>query len=133
VTFRALAAGLALIFAPAPLAAQQAASVELPRPNLEQKMLLRCSAAFGLIAGEQARGDEAANRYPPLAERGREFFVRASAQVMDELGLTSEQLRDLVNAEVETLQSEAARAEDSRAYVDSVMQPCLLALDAAGL
>ena len=45
------------------------------------------SAAFALVANRQESGDPSVQQYPPLKERGGEFFVRASARVMDEAGL----------------------------------------------
>jgi hypothetical protein len=119
---------LALACAAAPVLGQ-----ETPRLGLEHAMQLRCSAAFGIIAGEQARGVASAKAYPPLGERGREFFVRAAAGMMNDLALTREQVQALLSAEVNKLQEDAMKAADPAAYVESVMQPCLLALDASGL
>src|SRR5690606_9992904 len=75
-----LACFAALVFA-GPAAAQVAAP---PQLTLEHKMLLRCSAAFALIAYRQEAGHAEVQQYPPLKQRGSEFFVRASARVMDE-------------------------------------------------
>jgi hypothetical protein len=96
-------------------------------------ILLRCSAAFAIVAGDQARGLPAAKAYPPLAERGKEFFVRASTQLMDELHLTREQVQALLQQQVAQLQQGSAAAKDRAAYLDQVMQPCLEELDGAGL
>lgn len=123
----ALAALLALSAVPAP--AQEAP----PQLSLEQQTLLRCSAAFAIVASEQARGVESALGYPPLGERGREYFVRASARLMDDLSLTREQVAALLKAEVERLQGLAIEAEEPAQLVDSIMQPCLLSLTASGL
>ena len=110
------------------------ASAQDPKPmSLEQQMLLRCSAAFAIVAYEQARRAPSANAYPPLGERGREFFVRSSAQLMDELQLSREELAARMKAEAEELQQSASEADDSAAYVDSVMRPCLAYLEASGL
>jgi hypothetical protein len=117
----------------AALLALPAAAQEAPRYTLEHRMLLRCSAAFAIVAGEQARGAATASAYPPLAERGREFFVRSSVRLMDDLALTREQVEASVRAEVEGLQKASAEAADPAGYVDGVMQPCLSALEASGL
>jgi hypothetical protein len=123
--------GLALTLAlPGPLFA---APAEAPKLSLEQAMRVRCSAAFAIVAGDQARGVEAAKAWPPLGDRGREFFVRASAGLMDDLGLTREQVQALIEAEVARLQDDAVRSDDPAGHFDDVMQPCLLALDASGL
>ena len=104
-----------------------------PALSLEQKMHLRCSAAFAIVADEQKRGVRSVSTYPPLGERGREFAVRAGARLMDELKLSREQYQAMFRAEVESLQKGSVEARDPAVYVDSVMQPCLSALDASGL
>lgn len=98
-----------------------------PAPDLtiEQRTALRCSVAFALVAEGQARGDTEALAYPALGERGREFFVRTSARIMDETGLSRETVAELLAAEVESLREEGA--------LDQVMSPCMLLLDASGL
>lgn len=123
---------LALMLAASPMQvlAEEAAQQEL---SLEQKTLLRCSAAFAIIASEQARGIETANRWPPLGTRGREYFVQAGAQLMDELELSEEQLQELYRQEINRLQAESGQAGDPQEAVGAIMQPCLLMLDASGL
>jgi hypothetical protein len=110
-----------------------AAAQEPPRFTLEQRMLLRCSAAFAIVAEEQQRGVAAAAAYPPLRERGREYFVRASVRLMDDLALSRAQVEASLRAEVEALQKATSEATDPAAYLGSVMQPCLSALEASGL
>lgn len=107
---------------PAAAQAQQPAAPEL---TIQQKTALRCSTAFALVAEGQARGDPAMADYPPLGERGREFFVRSSAQLMDETGMSREAVAALLAAEIEALREPGA--------LDGVMPPCLLLLDASGL
>ena len=119
---------LAFALVAAPVAAQP-----LPALSLEQQMLLRCSAAFAIVANEQERGVHSQNTYPPLQQRGREFFVRSGVRLMDELDLSREQVQALVKAEVERLQGASMESDDPAAYVDSVMRPCLAFLDASGL
>lgn len=115
------------------LLAVPAAAQEPPRFTLEHRMLLRCSATFAIVAGEQQRGVASAAAYPPLGERGREYFVRASARLMDELELTREQVEASLRTEVEDLGKASGEAADPAAYLDSVMRPCLSALEASGL
>jgi hypothetical protein len=107
---------------PPPAAAQQGEAQAL---SLEHRMLLRCSAAFALMAHRQSTGDAAAQAYPPLQQRGQEFFVRASARVIDEAGLD----RQAVTA---ALTTEALQLQEGHA-LQQVMPACLSALDAAGL
>jgi hypothetical protein len=130
----AAAAALAVLATSAAQAGEASSGPAIePQLNLEQKALLRCSAAFGIIAGEQQRGIESAQAYPSLGERGREYFVRAGAQLMDDLGLTRDQIDAMMRAEVAALQEQSVAADNPRAIVDAVMQPCLIALDASGL
>jgi hypothetical protein len=110
-----------------------AGAQEPPPYTLEQRMLLRCSAVFAIVAAEQRRGVAAALAYPALGERGREYFVRSSAQLMDDLRLTREQVEASLRAEVEGLHKASAEAPEPAGYIDGVMRPCLSALEASGL
>ncbi|MCP9221283.1 hypothetical protein MKP08_00775 [Erythrobacter sp. LQ02-29] len=121
--FQAVAAALIAVSLPAQIAAQ--ASAPPPAISLEQRTLLRCAAAFALVAHDQAAGDPGASKWPDLRERGREFFVRASAQLMDEAGLT--------RAQVAALMEEAARDFRQQDTLDRAMPPCLLTLEASGI
>jgi len=112
---------LASLFA-APLLAQSPAPEPQPL-TLGQAAALKCSAAFARGAALQARGE--GSEWPPLAERGREFFVRTSARIMDETGRS----RDFVALEL-TRESQALAAPGTLA---AAMGPCLLLLDASGL
>ncbi|WP_374408752.1 hypothetical protein [Pelagerythrobacter sp.] len=105
--------------------AQTAPDGAAAEPTVQQKTALRCSVAFALVAQGQARGDPAMAEWPPLGERGREFFVRSSAQMMDETGMTREEVAALLANEITALGEPGALAE--------VMPPCLLLLDASGL
>jgi hypothetical protein len=121
------------VLAASVLAVPLTAQAPAPSVSLEQAMLLRCSAAFAIVADEQNRGIASARAYPPMATRGREYFVRSGARLMDELQLTREQLQARLQSEAEALRHGAAEVGDSAAYLDTVMQPCLAALDASGL
>ncbi len=129
----ALAAALAPVLAAPCLAEEAPAANPKPELSLEQKTLLRCSAAFAIIASEQARGVKSALAYPALGTRGKEYFVRANAQLISQLSLTHEAIEALLRAEVSRLQEESGAARDPQALVSSIMQPCLLSLDASGL
>jgi len=95
------------------------------RLSLENVALLRCSAAFALISHRQANGEAAALQWPALDPRGREFFVRALARIMDETGMSREQVSQLAEAE-------AQRLIDQDRF-DDVMPNCLLMLAASGV
>ncbi len=94
-----------------------------PQLSLEHRMLLRCSAAFAMVAYRQDTGDAEAQQHPPLKERGSEFFVRASARVMDEAGLDRNAVSEALKAEAQTLLQNGTLA--------AIMPVCLPALDAS--
>lgn len=122
----ALVAGLgaALGLAASLAAAQEAAPLPSPSAplNLEQRMLLRCSAVFALGARAQEDGSAQASAWPPLAEAGREFFILASAQVMDEASLD----RAAISARLFHEANEIAAA----GTLATLMPVCLPMLDA---
>ena len=133
---KARVAPLALaLLAVTPTVGQVAPDNPPDEPSLSpgQAMMLRCSAAFALVAGDQARGVEPALAYPPLAARGKEFFVRASAQLMDQLHVSREQVQAMLGEQAEQLRRGTSEARDPAAYLASVMQPCLEELEASGL
>lgn len=115
-----IAAALALA-ATAPLTAQEAA----PQLDLEQKTLLRCSAAFALAANMQERGDRSLGEIPELRARGQEYFVRAMASLMDRTGLGREAVSALLKTEVGMLAQGDTLAK--------AMPACLASLEASGL
>jgi len=123
VQFAPLFAALSIAAAPGQANAQEAA--DAPQLSLEQLTAMRCSAAFAIVAVRQAQGDADALAYPALAERGREFLVRSSAQLMDEAELSRETVATLLQAEAQKL-SEADK-------ISQIMPSCLLLLDASGL
>lgn len=95
-----------------------------PKPlTIEQGTAMKCSAAFALVAARQAGGGGA--EWPAMMPRGREFMVRASAQLMDDTGRTREQIAAELTAQARELREPGALA--------AVMPPCLLLLDASGL
>ncbi|MEO5707731.1 MAG: hypothetical protein ABIT10_06810 [Alteraurantiacibacter sp.] len=105
---RRLAASLfAFVALALPAHAQDTTPVPPPAPppqlSLEQRMILRCSAAFALVANRQQSGESWALDYPPLATRGREFFVRGTAQLSDETGADVSAFAPLLRAEAENL------------------------------
>ncbi|OGS54013.1 MAG: hypothetical protein A3J40_01430 [Erythrobacter sp. RIFCSPHIGHO2_12_FULL_63_10] len=113
---------LAMMLAAASPAPVAAAPAEL---SLEGRTLLRCSAAFALVAHGQSAGDEKALAWPQLHPRGREFFVRALAQLIDQTGLDREGVAQLARDEVAGLQE--------RGDVDQIMPACLVMLENSGV
>lgn len=99
-----LLSALALLAAPIGAAAQPTSPAEpLPALDLQQRMLVRCSAAFALVADRQQRGEDWALQYPLMDEAGQDFFVAAMAQVMDELALSDETVAQMLREEAQTL------------------------------
>lgn len=125
----AIAALLALVASP--LGAQAAPPVppKLPELNAEQKAQLTCSAVFAIVASDQARGEEAALRFPPLKVRGREYFVRFGARTIDQTGASREAVKILLEGEVERLQKLAAALGDPQGTLSRTITPCLPRLD----
>ena len=114
----ALAALAALL--PFAASAQDAAQL-----SLEQKTLVRCSAAFALAANLQESGDRSLGEVPELRARGQEYFVRAMASLMDQKGLDREAVSALLMAEVAELAEGDTLAK--------AMPPCLVSLETSGL
>jgi hypothetical protein len=106
----------------AALALQSAAP---PALSQEDRALLRCAAAFAVVSNRQTNGDRGAQQWPVLGTRGREFFVRAMAQLMDTSGLDRDGITALVSTETKTM---VAKGE-----VDQVMPTCLSMLEASGI
>jgi len=104
-----------LALASAPLAAAPRALTP------DERMGLTCASAFAMVAAGQARGEAQMAQYPPLAARGREWFVRLAAQLMDDAGLDQAGVRAA---------TEQAAATLRRTGVTDVMPACLRALDA---
>ncbi|MBO0748815.1 MAG: hypothetical protein J2O44_00075 [Porphyrobacter sp.] len=119
-TRRFIALALALIAA-APAVAQQ------PAPQLTdaQRTLLHCSATFALVSGRQHAGDKAALAFPDVTTRGREYFVRALVELMDEAHLDHDTVVRLVQAEAARLQGSPDLLKD--------MPACMASLQASGL
>lgn len=112
----------AVALAAAPLAAQPVPPTPAPRAlTADEHAALRCAATFAIIAAQQAHGDPAAASYPPLAARGREFFVITGARLIDDAGLDDAGVKAAAEAE-----AAGARTQDNAA----IMPFCLKLLDA---
>ena len=105
--------------------ALQSAPAEPAPLSQENRALLRCAAAFALVAQGQAAGDAAAKAWPDLSVRGREFFVRAMARLMDETGRDRAGIAALANTE--------AQALSASGDVAKIMPSCLLMLESSGV
>lgn len=109
-------------------ASAQGQNADLPRLNLEQETAVRCSAAFAIISSEQARGTPLAAGWPPLGSRGREYFVRTGARLMDETGATRPQVQALFARSAADLRASGAGLA---ARLEGLRGPCLSLLNLA--
>lgn len=113
-----------------PLAVAGGAKTGEPRLSLGQETALRCSALFAVISAEQARNAPAAAALPRLGSRGREYFVRTTARLMDETGMVREQVKVLMTARVRETNRRLAAVRDPRPVFAAGLKPCLVLLDA---
>lgn len=110
------------------LAAQPAAPAITMTPvplDIRQQTALRCSVAIAMGAEQQRMGKPEDSSWPDLTTRGREYFVRSLAQLMDETGATREGIALYARPEVEALKQPGRLTE--------IMPACLAMLDASGL
>jgi hypothetical protein len=114
---------VALMLAASPAVAQPTPGA--PQLTDEQRTLLHCSATFALVSGRQHGGDKDALAFPDITTRGREYFVRAMAQLIDQAHLDRATIVKLV-------QAEAAQLQDSPELLKG-MPACLASLEASKL
>jgi len=119
------------IFAPLALIAAQAAvapapPVVVPTLTLEQSSALKCGVGFAMAATIRTEDGRVSPISPQLRRRGREFFVRSAARIMDETGARREAVAALVAGQ----ESELRMQPDQ---LDAIMPACLLLLDASGI
>lgn len=121
-----IAAALALLGSTAVSGQIESAPVAPPALNLEQETAVRCGAAFAIVSAEQARGSTLAAGWPVLGTRGREFFVRTGARLMDETGATRPQVQALFANAARSLRADSASLPGR---LTTLRQPCLTLLD----
>lgn len=107
--------------AQAPVQGQTAA----PELSPVSHTALRCSAAFALVSFGQEAGDPEAAKYPPMEPRGREYFIRVMAKIMDETGLSRESVAALAEKEAKLLLDQQE--------IKKIMPQCLMLLDQSGI
>ena len=108
--------------APAPVITMEL--VDLP---IQQQTALRCAVAVAIATEAQRSGKAEGKDWPDLVtgERGREFFVRSMAKLMDDTGIAREGIALRGQKEAQTLMQDG--------QLDAVMPACLLMLEASGL
>ena len=110
----------AVVLAALPVAPPRAEPVLTP----SQAAALRCGVVFAVGARMQADSDPAAADWPPLGERGQEFFVRVMARLIDDTGAGRDTLAAMAAREASALKDRPALA--------AAMPACLALLDASG-
>lgn len=112
------------------LALSQSASGSLPTPLTDiHKRDLSCVAALAIVASEQERGVASSFAYPLLDERGRTYAGLVGERVMQETGLTREQVREQILASVSAQQAKVKDVAEPQQVVDAEMQKCLPLLE----
>lgn len=101
-----------------------AAPAEQPVLTPPQAMALRCGVVFALGARLQAEKLPLALGWPALDTRGKEYFVRVTAKLMDDTKASRETLSAMAMRQVPELQTPSAIA--------AAMPACLPLLDASG-
>jgi hypothetical protein len=115
------AASLSLAAQPAPPAA------DAPQLSLQQMTGLRCGVAFAIVAQQQQAGDPAALAYPAMDPRGKEFFVRFMAGLMEDPRFSRDYVTGLAMRETQELTRGGPDA------LATVMPACLQLLDLSGV
>ncbi|PKB14466.1 hypothetical protein B0I00_2055 [Novosphingobium kunmingense] len=116
---------LSFLIPVAALAAQPAVTGPLPALTLEQETAVRCASAFAIVAAEQAKGGPSVANWPGLGARGREFFVRTGARLMDDTGASRPAVSALFARSADDLRAGGQLA----ARLEGLRQPCLALLD----
>lgn len=112
------------------LALAQASSVSLPKPLTDvHKRDLSCVAALAIVASEQERGVTSAFEYPLLEERGRAYAGLVGERVMQETGMTREQVREQILAAVTVQQGKVKDVAEPQQVVEAEMAKCLPLLE----
>jgi hypothetical protein len=108
------------------LAAVALAAAPTAEPTLTppQAAALRCGVVFALGAKLQADKAPLAASWPALTTRGKEYFVRVTARLMDDTGASRDTLAAMAMRQVPALSDPAA--------LGAAMPGCLPLLEASG-
>lgn len=133
----AIIAPLALQAAQAPISGDTSPLASKPPVSLtsfdqlpiEEAATARCGVAFAVVGRWQREGGPRGANYPDMATGGgREFFVRAMANLMDTRELDRVAVERLIVREVAMLDS-----DEGSDRVEAMMPACLLMKQSAGL
>lgn len=118
-----LAALAALASLPSVAAQAQVESFDLSKPGLDSQA--RCAALFAIVANEQRRNAPGSDRFPPMADEGREFFVQTGIRLKAERKLDEAGIKAFFQELVSSIQKEYAAAPDAGTKLDKEMAICL--------
>ena len=107
--------------------ATPAITMELVDLPIQQQTALRCAVAVAIATEAQRSGNAEGKDWPDLVtgERGREFFVRSMARLMDDTGIARDGIALRGQKEAQALMQDG--------QLDAVMPACLLMLEGSGL
>jgi hypothetical protein len=112
---------LAAIAAVLPLAVQ--AETAPVQPDLDAQA--RCAALFAIVANEQRRNAPGSDKYPPMAEQGRDFFVETGLRLMKERKMGDDAIKPYFMEIIAKIQKEYAEAPDAGTRLGQEMNGCL--------
>lgn len=108
----------------APIAAQTPIeSFDLSKPGLDAQA--RCAGLFAIVANEQRRGAPGSDRFPPMADEGREFFVQTGLRLKAERNLDETGIKAFFGVLVKDIQKEYDAAPDAGTKLGTEMKTCL--------
>lgn len=105
---------------PADDAPSAAPATPVPPLSVEHRMVLRCGAAFAMVAFGQENGNAEALQYPPIEPAGANWFAVEVDRVMREAELSDAQIVAALSAE-----ADAIFVNDQ---LDDIMPACLTLL-----
>jgi hypothetical protein len=118
---RPLTAALSAIALVLPLAVQ--AETALAQPDLDAQA--RCAALFAIVANEQRRNAPGSDKFPAMAEQGRDFFVETGLRLMKERKMGDDAIKPYFMELIAKIQKEYAEAPDAGTRLGEEMGGCL--------
>ena len=118
---RTFSAAIAAIALAVPLAVQAESKPAIP--DLDGQV--RCAALFAIVANEQRRNSPGSEKFPPMAEQGREFFVQTGLRLMKEREMGEDAMMPFFKEQIGKIQAEYASAPDAGTRLEKEMGLCL--------
>jgi hypothetical protein len=118
---RSLTAALSAIALVLPLVARAETAPVLPDLDAQA----RCAALFAIVANEQRRNAPGSDKYPAMAEQGRDFFVETGLRLMKERKMGDDAIKPYFMELIAKIQTEYAEAPDAGTRLGQEMEGCL--------